>query len=91
MTGNEATGAVVSAYVDGTSAAEEGDGEVFCGCLDVLLVACDCGEAEASVCELIYYIVVVAILNLHIECLFFGGIEQRRRMRRSLFEVFHLD
>lgn len=42
----------MSAYVDGTSTAKEGDGEVFCGCLDVLLVAGDCGEAEASVCEL---------------------------------------
>jgi len=42
----------MSAYVDGTSTAKEGDGEVFCGCLDVLLVAGDCGEAEASMCEL---------------------------------------
>ena len=56
MTGNEAAGTIMSAYVDGTSSAEEGDGEVFCGCLDVLLVAGDCGKAEASVCELLYYI-----------------------------------
>jgi len=53
MAGYEATGAVMSAYVDGTSAAEEGDGEVFCGCLDVLLVAGDCGEAKTCVCSLL--------------------------------------
>ena len=57
MAGYEATGAVMSAYVDGTSATEEGDGEVFCGCLDVLLVTGNCGEAKACVCGLIIFCV----------------------------------
>jgi hypothetical protein len=49
VSGLEATGAVVAAYVDLASAAEEGDGEVFGGGFDVLLVAGDGGEAEARV------------------------------------------
>ena len=77
MAGYEATGAVMSAYVDGSSATEEGDGEVFCGCLDVLLVSGDCGEAKTSVCGLsICYIVVFVILNFYITCLF-SGIDSR--------------
>lgn len=64
----EATGAVMSAYVDGSSATEEGDGEVFCGCLDVLLVSGDCGEAKARVCLLnirvSFCCVAISILNL---------------------------
>ena len=68
MAGYEATGAVMSAYVDGTSAAEEGDGEVFCGCLYVLLVAGDCGEAKTCVCSLI-------ILYMYIRYFCFANFE----------------
>lgn len=63
MAGYEATGAVMSAYVDGTSATEEGDGEVFCGCLDVLLVTGNCGEAKACVCGLIIFCVLFFFLQ----------------------------
>ncbi len=44
----------MSTDVDGTSTTEKGNSEVFRGCLDVLLVTGDCGEAEASVCKLKY-------------------------------------
>jgi hypothetical protein len=59
MAGYEATRAIVSANVYNTSATEESDGEVFGRCLDVLLVASDRGEAEASVCELEYLRVTI--------------------------------
>mmetsp|Transcript_6337 Transcript_6337/g.14062 ORF Transcript_6337/g.14062 Transcript_6337/m.14062 type:complete len:240 (-) Transcript_6337:89-808(-) len=59
VSGLEATGAVVAAYVDLASAAEEGDGEVFGGGFDVLLVAGDGGEAEARVACLCLWRVAV--------------------------------
>lgn len=52
-TGDESTGAVVSADVDEASAPEEGDGKVFGGGFDVLLVTGDCGEFEAGVARLL--------------------------------------
>ncbi len=47
--GGEAARAVVAADVDLASAAEEGDGEVFGGGFDVLLVAGYGGEAKSRV------------------------------------------
>lgn len=40
--GDKTSRSVVTADVDETAAAEEGDGEVFGGGLDVLLIAGDC-------------------------------------------------
>lgn len=41
----EAAWTIVAANVDGSSAAEEGNGVVFRRCFDVLLVTGHCGEA----------------------------------------------
>lgn len=54
VSGLEASGTVVTAYVDLSAASEEGYGEVFGGSLDVLLVAGYCGEAEARVACLVF-------------------------------------